>query len=191
MNTLTQIGIGIFGLIVLASASIIGSCVSTRNDFRRAENGILAEYKSNQIRLSGHFQKIQEMAQVPEMYRDDLKKVFDSAIQSRYGKEEKNPLVLFVKEHNPNFDSSLYRALQVEIAAGRDDFKAGQIALQSRCQTKDNLQMATMRGSFWLTGYEDPKHDWSKICTPVTDSLTEAAFESGKSEPLKLRPTQN
>lgn len=187
MNS-TQICLGILAIGVF-SVGVVGlSCTSTRNDFRRAENGILAEYNGNQARLSNHFQKIQEMSQVPEMYSDDLKKVFDSAIQNRYGKEEKNPLVVFIQEHNPNFDSKLYQSLQTEIAAGRDDFKAGQLALQSRCQAKDNLQTATISGSLWLNGFEDPKHDWQKICTPVTDSLTEKAFETGKSEPLKLRP---
>jgi hypothetical protein len=184
----TQIILGALAIGTFLVGGVGLSCVSTRNEFRRAETGIVTEYKNNQVRLSNHFQKIQEMSQVPEMYRDDLKKVFDSAIQGRYGKEEKNPLVLFVQEHNPNFDSKLYHDLQVEIAAGRDDFKAGQIALQSRCQAKDNLQKATITGSLWLNGYEDSKQDWDKICTPITDNLTEKAFESGKSEPLKLRP---
>lgn len=183
MNS-TQIGLGFLGAAIIISGLVGMSCVSSRNEFARQEEGILAEYKNNQNKLSGHFQKIQEMVQVPEMYTDDLKKVFDSAIQGRY--KDKNPVLLFVQEHNPNFDSKLYTNLQVEISAGRDDFKTGQTSLLSRCQSYDTLRR-TFPASMWATGYPSPNHDWNKICTPITDVLTDKVYESGHSEPLKLR----
>ena len=100
---ISHIGLMCVGLTICISGWAGMSCVSSRNEFARQEEGILAEHKNNQNKLSAHFQKIQELVQVPELYTADLKKAFDSAIQGRYGKD-KNPMFLFIKEHNPNFD---------------------------------------------------------------------------------------
>lgn len=68
------IGLGVFVFFCL------GSCVSAlswRNDSVGHENSIEAQYKDNQNTYDSMWKRIKEVAQVPQMYAADLKKLYD------------------------------------------------------------------------------------------------------------------
>jgi len=167
----------------------LGSClsaVSWRNDSVRHENTIEAQYKDNQNTYDSMWKRIKEVAQVPKMYAADLKKLYESAIGTRYGAGGSKAMFQFIKEHNPKLDSSIYKQLQRTIEAGRKEFAAGQTGLLDRKRAyKDHLRSVT--GLVWagLMGY--PTIDLSKFDI-VTSERTQNTFKSGKdNNPIKFR----
>jgi hypothetical protein len=131
------------------------------------------------------WKKFKEAAQVNTMYTDDLKKVFDSAISARYGKDGSQAAMQWLKEHNPNFDSAMYQKLQAMIEGGRNSFETNQKMLidkkqmyQAEIRRFPTVVIAAILGF--------PKLDLTKMDI-VTSGETEKAFETKKAEEVKLR----
>jgi len=118
------------------------------------------------------------------MYTSDLKKVYDSAIQGRYAKSG-NVMMNFIKEHNPSFDASMYKNLQVMIEGGRNTFESNQKMLLDK-----KMVYETTLGSFpsvfvaRVLGF--PKIDLAKYDI-VTSEDTQKAFDTKKADEIKLR----
>ena len=175
--------IGLF--VVLFSCGGGCSVISYTNDFQRAENGIKTQYKANQSSYATYFNKIKEMAQVPGMYTEDLSKVYEGAIKGRYGSDGSKAMFNFIKEHNPNFDSSLYVQLQRAMEAGRDSFNADQKLLLDKKQSYDN-QRTVFPGSLIASLFAYPKINLDEFDI-VINAETEDAFKTKKAAPIQVR----
>lgn len=183
---------GKVGLLIVASVLcffFVGSCASAlswRTDAVNLENSLEAQYKDNQNTYDNMWKRIKEMAQVPAMYASDLKKLYDSAIAARYGKDGSKAMFQWLKEHNPKLDPGVYKQLQRAIEAGRKEFAAGQTALLDRKRAyKNHLRSNT--GIIWsgLMGY--PTIDMNKYDI-VTSQKTETVFKNKKdNHEMKLR----
>src|SRR3989304_2862926 len=114
--------VALFLFFVLAIFGVIG----INNECVQMEAGIRAQYDQNRNNYDNMFKKFREAAQITTMYTDDLKKVYDSAIQSRYGADGSKAMFQWIKEHNPSFDASMYKNLQVMIEGGRNSFESNQ-----------------------------------------------------------------
>lgn len=176
-----------FGFLVLLLCGIgYGGCaLGFRSDCVRAEAGIKAQYEQDKNNYDNMWKKFKEMAQVPAMYAADLQKVYDSAIQNRYGKDGSKAMFQFIKEHNPNFDSSMYSKLQAAIEAGRDSFAADQKQLIDRKREYETL----LNGNTALVAnlfFNFPHIDLSKYGILTSDE-TDDAFNKKKVEEIKLR----
>ena len=160
------------------------SYVSAHNYSVKAETGIKAQYESNKNSLAQYGNKIQEAVQVPAMYKNDFKDVIAASMQGRYGDNGSQATFQWLKEHNIDFDSSVYKKIQTLIEAGRTEFKNQQDMLIDKKAQYEKSTELFWRG-MWidLAGYPKIKFDDYKI---VTTARTEAVFESGVEEPLKL-----
>lgn len=178
--------VAVLGFFVLIGGFLAMNYVSAVNYGAATESAIKAQYTQNQNVLGQYTQKVQEVAQVPGMMRDDLDKITKDAIQGRYGENGSKAVFQMIKEQNPNLDSKAYLKIQQIIEAGRDDFRDEQkklIDLRRNYETNLNY---FMKGFFLrLAGYPKINLDDYKI---ITNTYTENAFKSGKEEgPLKLR----
>lgn len=172
----------VFGV---GAISCVGTFIGTNNEMVSLEQGIKAQYNQNRNNYDNMWKKIKEVAQVPEMYTNDLKKVFDSAIQNRYGENGSQAVFQFITEQNPNFDPSMYKQIQQTIEAGRNSFEANQKMLLDKKRVYE-----TKLGQFptnFIAGFLGfPKIDLSKYDI-VTSDVTEQAFETKKADEIKLR----
>jgi hypothetical protein len=174
------VGLGLFG---------VGSFVSNYNYGNETEQLIQAKYTSNQNILSNYYNKVQELVQVADAYKDGLKEVVAASIQGRYGADGSKATWQWIKERNPNLDPALYTKLAQVIEAGRNEFKNAQDELiDMKRSYKTNL------GYLWkglwlkLAGYPKINLDDIKI---ITSSDTQKAFQTGVENPLTLHKTES
>jgi hypothetical protein len=175
-----------FGVLLLTAALLFGSYISAFNSGVRYEADIEKFHKSSQNTLSSYTLKVQEMAQVPDMYKNDLKDVIEATFQGRYGKDGSKAVMQWIQESNLQFDSKLYLNLQAVMESGRDEFKLSQDRKLEIC-----TQYEKELGFFWkgmmmsFAGY--PKKDLDVICKVVLDKQTNATFESGEATVIKIK----
>jgi len=150
------------------------------------ETRLDAEWNKSKNTLSTYTTKVQEVAQVPGMYRDDLVKVVEATFQGRYGKDGGKAVFQFIQEKNMNLDPGLYRQIQQVMESGRNNFESSQNAVIDIKRSYET-QLNKVWSGFWmkLAGY--PKIDLNKYKVVVLDTVNEK-FESGKDEVIKLRP---
>lgn len=182
---------GVIILIVLAIilTPIIAAgmyAVSVNNTNVEFESKIQAFNKASESTLSNYTLKIQDMAQVPNMYKDDLMGVIDKTFQGRYGSDGSRAVVQFMNERNIPLDSSLYKNLQIAMEAGRNEFNLSQTRKFDVCSGYQNQLGYAMSGmTSRILGF--PRIDIKKECQVVSDSDTRKAFDTGIAEKTKLR----
>lgn len=184
MNVKTIAALAVTGVILLFGVSVLGMAFGFRTDCVRAEAGIKAQYDQNQNNYDNMWKKFKEMSQVNSMYVDDLKKVYDSALQGRYGKDGSKAVFQFLKEHNPDLNVSIYTKLQAAIEAGRNSFQAEQSQLIDKKREYETVLNGNtaLIANWW--GY--PKIDLNKYSI-VTSDTTDETFKSKKADEIKLR----
>lgn len=171
-------------VILIPVIAVVSMYVGAHNYANEAENGIKAAYTNNQNVLGQYTTKIQEMAQVPEMYKNDLKEVYAASIEGRYGEDGSKAMFQFIKEHNPNFDSALYTKLQQVMEAGRNEFKVSQTVLIDKKRDYETNMGYLLRGFFIkLAGYPKIKLDDYKI---IQSSQSTESFKTGIDDGVKL-----
>lgn len=181
------IGLGaIVVLLVAIAGTAISNYVTYHDSGVQYEQRLDAEWNKSKNTLSTYTTKVQEVAQVPGMYRDDLVKVVEATFQGRYGKDGGKAVFQFIQEKNMNLDPGLYRQIQQVMESGRNNFESSQNAVIDIKRSYET-QLNKVWSGFWmkLAGY--PKIDLSKYKVVVLDTVNEK-FESGKDEVIKLRP---
>lgn len=173
-------------VVVLGAA---GSYISYANYGNRTEVAIKARYQDNENIYANGTQKVMEVAQVPAMYKDDLKEVFTAAIQGRYGENGSQATFQWLKEQNPQLDSGMYVKVQQVIEAFRNEFKTAQTALLDQCRSYETKRGYIWSG-FWLNLAGYPKMDIAKMCTIVSTDKARQTFETKRDTGVTLRPAK-
>ncbi len=181
----TIIILAILGVIIVLG--LVGACgvIGFNNNCIAQEKTIVAQYDQNRNNYDNYFKKLKEAAQVPEMYTEDLLKLYDKAMTARYGEEGSKALFQWLKEQNPSLDASIYKKIQDIIEAGRNSFEADQKMLIDKKRVYETY-IAIFPNNILAGLLGFPKIDLSKYDI-VTSEETEKAFEDKKSDPVDLR----
>jgi hypothetical protein len=179
--------VAILLIFVLAALACVGSYVSYANYGNRAEQNLVAIRDNNKNIYAQYSQKVAEVAQVPEMARNDLIALATASMQGRYGPDGSKATWQMIKEQNPTIDPKLYTKIQQLIEGGRNDFQNGQTK-QLDAVRSYKTALGNVVGGFWLRTAGYPKLDLTKFEIITTDR-TEDIYQRGKeSGPIQLRP---
>lgn len=175
-----------FGVLAVFVMGVVGSFTSNYNTVVRFETNIEKFDSASKNVLSAYTTRIKEMAQVPDMYTEDLRKIIGDTMNGRYGDGGSKAIMQFMQESQINFDSKMYNNLQAEMAQGRAEFKLSQDKKLDVCAGYENHRNFLFSGFMTnLSGF--PKKDVDKLCAIVLDKETNAAFETHELAPVKLR----
>lgn len=171
-------------VVVLVGIGFGSSVLGFRSDCVALEEKVKAQYDENRNNYDNMWKKFREMAQVPEQYVADMKKIWDGTMQGRYGENGSQAMFQFIKEHNPQLDPSLYTKLQSAIEAGRNSFEAEQKQLIDIKREYVTLLRGN-RALFvnWALGF--PKIDLDKYDI-VTSGKTEEDFKNKKADEVDI-----
>lgn len=181
-----MIAMGAFlGLIVVAVTVFVGLYISNSNHGATMEENIVAAYEVNRNVLSNTTARVMEMAQVNEMYRDDLSGIIEDTFTGRYGDDGSQAVFQWIQEQNIPLDVSLYRTLQASIEAGRNEFKNSQDRLiDHRRQYQRELRLVVTGFFLRLAGY--PMIDLNKYDIIILQEIDER-FNNGTDQLLDIR----
>lgn len=173
--------------VVFLLVSFVMYAIGHYNSAVRIENNIAAKYQDNQNVLSSYTLKIGEMAQIPEMYSNDLRRVITEALDARYGDTGSKAMFQWIQEQNPTLDVSVYKAIQVEMVAGRNAFQNSQTQLLDVCRTYSNqLDYAVGGTVLRILGF--PRAGTlDKKCVVIISKHAKQAYETGIDEGIKLK----
>jgi hypothetical protein len=177
--------LGIIGVVALLLVVFLGTALSYRSDCVALEAGIKAQYDQNKNNYDNMWKSFREQSQVASMYADDLKKVFDSAMQGRYGENGSRAVLQFISEHNPQLSPEVYTQLQRSIQAGRQSFMADQRQLIDKKREYETV-LNSNRAAFVNWMFHFPHIDLSKFGI-VTSDRTEDTFQRGRDNEVQLR----
>lgn len=177
--------LSVVGLLIVGIVALVGMYISAANYGNRTEVEIKKVWENNQNILGQYTLKVQEIAAVPAMYKDDLKEVMTSVMTARMGQDGSKATFQWFKEHNITIDSAMYTKIQQVIEAGRNEFQNAQTRLVDVKGTYQTALGSIPQGWFLnMAGY--PKIDLDKY-RPVVAGDTRKAFEEGVQAPVKMR----
>lgn len=183
MNKYVAIGVGVF---VLAMVFLLGgSYVTAYNKAVNYETTITKFDESSKNTLSSYTLSVKEMAQVPDMYIEDLEKVIEATFTGRYGENGSQAVFQWIQEQNIQVDSSLYTNIQNRMSAGREEFKISQDRKIDACRNYERAYKTFWTG-FWIETAGFSYTDMETKCKIVLDQDTIDTFESGIAEPVQL-----
>ncbi len=176
------IGIGIVALFII---TIAGSYISAHNFGVKSENEIVAQYENMENILAQYSLKVSEVAQVPGMYKNDLKEVMTSVMTARMGEGGSKAAFQWFKEHNINIDTKMYTQIQRLIESGRNKFQNSQTKFIDTKRGYKNALGYFWQG-FWLAraGYAKIELDQYVI---ISSGHAKEAFKTKVDTGLKLR----
>lgn len=172
--------ISTIAIIAILGLSYIFTSISYKNDEKRLSNAIEAKIQDNKSHYTKMFEILVNEAGVAAQYANDFKEIYPGLIEGRYNNGG-GQLMQWIQEHNPQFDTSLYKQVMISIEAQRESFHTTQRQLIDLSREHNNL-ITTFPGSFFLSNVQP-----IKIPVIVNDAA-EKAFDSGKEQMPELFP---
>lgn len=169
----TTIAIMMFGII------LFGIWIKTNNREIQLRNIASAQQDICKIVFDETWKIINQKAQIKDSYREDFEKIFTNIMNERYENDRGGSLMSWISEHNPEFDSSLYKEIMVSIESQRHKFTEAQTRLRDIKLQHDDLRQQFPSNMF-VGGR--PALD----ITIITSSKTEDVFLQGKEDDITV-----
>jgi hypothetical protein len=159
-------------ILVVLAAIVGGTWMSATNREASLRNRFDAKQKANEASFDTMWKVIEQKGGVAANYKDAFKDIFTGLIAGRYS-GDKSPLLKFIVESNPRFDSALYKSVASSIESERHRFLKDQQLLLDIKREHDDLR--TRFPSRLFVGGAAPLEPHL-----VTSDRTEEVFRTGK-----------
>lgn len=177
-------------LLVLGGISVLGiggiTYVKYSNQEQTLRVNATNQETVNMTVKDKTWKTISQMAQVSQDYRETFEKVYPDIMNARYGGHEAgkpSPLLNFIKEANPTFDTKLYEKLMDAITVNQAEFQMVQTKLISIKEQHDLLR-TTIPSKWFLSNFF---RDCPELkVTIVTSKNTKDMFKTGEDNDVKL-----
>jgi hypothetical protein len=180
-------GLIIGAAIAVSSIAVIATSYITANNYGvSVEAQLVAARDNNQNILAQYEQRVLEIVQVPDMYKNDLKEIVQATMQGRYGADGSKAMFQWIQEQNLQLDSSVYTRIQDTILAGRKDFELAQTRMIDIRRGYDQQLGFFWRG-LWLDIAGFPRVNLADFKPVVTNRVLETFETRIETSPLKLR----
>lgn len=177
--------LGFIGVLVAAAVFVVVTYIKFANSGVTQEQMLKATWEENTAVLNNYTVKVQEVAQVPDMFKNDLREVISDTFTGRYGDGGSKAVFQFIQENNMNLDPVLYRQIQQVMEAGRNEFLTSQRKLID-VKMNYEAQLNYVWSGFWLGVAGYPKVDLNKYQIIKLDDVARK-MESGQDSVIKLR----
>lgn len=171
-------------IVTVAIAIGVISAVKYYNLGVSYERQIEQVYENNKVVLNTYTTKVQEVAQVPAMYKNDLSNIVKETFEGRYGEGGSKAVFQFIHENNLNLDPAMYRQIQQVMEGGRNDFKVSQQQLVDVVQNY-KASLSYLWSGFWLKLVGYPKIDLQKYQI-ITLNEVSNKFDTGKDSVIDI-----
>lgn len=200
------IGGAIVAVLVIMLVSFFSSVNATRNTLIQKEQGLVAQYQSNQNELSTYILQFKESMGVADAGNDKLNEVLTAAISGRYdGKMQPGTggsMFSAIKEAYPDLTatSASYAKVQDLVISGRSAYKNTQNALLDKIRDYTTWTQSDMVRSFIVKNVLNAPTDNMKITVGTSiyrgqdalDKMSQlvlsgdavTAYQTGTTDPL-------
>lgn len=152
--------------------------ISYKNQEIELSESIHSKIKDNKTHYTKMWEILTQKAGVSKEYSKQFKEIYPELIKGRYSNGN-GQLMQWIQEHNPTFDSSLYKDVMNSIEAQRESFQVTQEQLIDL--SRQHNVLLKRFPSNWFLSHVDP------IEIPIiTNEASDKAFESGKEEKMIL-----
>lgn len=179
----------VIGVLVIGALLCVVSYVSAANYANEQEVALKNIKNNNKNILATHYNKVQEIVQVPQMYKDDLYGLVEKQLTARYGDNGSQAMFQWFQEQNLDLDREQYRKIQQVMEAGRNEFKNAQTDMLDR-KSAYQTQIGYLWRGFWIRAAGYPKVDLDKEYAPIIAESTQAIYDSGVDPGVKILPQQ-
>lgn len=162
-------------VIVVLGIMAFGSSIGAKNSEVKLRNQFNAQVDANKVTYDEVTKVIFGKAKVSSKYAEDFKSVYHDLMSARY--EGKNPMMNWIKEHNPDFDASMYKDINKSIESLRAKFTREQKKLIDLKRRHDDMR-TVFPNSIWMNIFGVTELEL-KI---VTSSRVEKSFDTGKDD---------
>ena len=186
-------GLIIAGIVALGLLLLGGSCTAKYIGFRQEavshENTIDADDKDilNVDTVLTNNLKTQGLP-IAE-YKDLIKESFKMANESRYGKSGSQAAMQWIKEQNPQIDSSIFKKLQTVVEIGYAKFESAQRSKIEHGRAYKSFiereQQIPIWGSIVTAGF--PRKPWDQLLQIYISGETKEMKETGIQKAKTLR----
>ena len=172
----------IYATLIILAAFILTALliwISSSNKEIDLRNKIIAQQKNLEVVFDNTWKIISQQAQVTDHYKDSFKEIYQDLMESRYGEGDKESLMRWVTESNPNFDATIFTKLMSAIEVQRTQFTTEQTKLLSFKNSHDNI-IDKFPSNLFVGGR-------GKIdINVITSSKTEEIFKEGREDNVKV-----
>lgn len=169
-------------IIVSLAFVVIGVWLTMFFTYNNQEIALRKQAEAQRSKVEGVFdtmwKTISQQAQVSEAYKDAFKEIYPELIAGRYSQGD-GSLMKWIKEANPEFDTSLYKTLMQTIEVQRLQFQKAQERMIDLIREHETL--CETYPSKWFIKNQTPIE-----YTIISSSKTKMTMETGVDNDVQL-----
>jgi len=176
-------------IVSLVLAILFGLCiivgVSMYFSYNNTEIALRKEAEAQRAKVEGVYDKmwkiISQEAQISAQYKNDFKEIYPELMKGRYGEGENRSgsFMLWIQEHNPNFDTSLYKHLMTSIEVYRTEFQNAQERIVD-IQREHETLCKTYPGTWFISNKTPIEY------TVISSTKSKYVVETGLDDDVEL-----